>query len=67
VVHTFAQGKSLLAHGKHIAYVGAIGEVAFDEWHNSAGGFEVLGFAQGNGKQPIVATYGPVAIKNLEQ
>ncbi len=67
VVHTFAQGKSLLAQGKHIAYVGAIGEVAFDKWHNSAGGFEVLGFAQGNGKQPIIATYGPVAIKNLEQ
>ena len=67
VVHTFAQGKSLLAQGKQIAYVGAIGEIAFDKWHNSAGGFEVLGFAQGNGKQPIIATYGPVAIKNLEQ
>ncbi len=65
VVKTFAQGKALLAKGKKIAYIGTTGQIAFNPWHNSAGGFEVLGFAQGNGKQPIVATFGPAAIAAL--
>jgi len=67
VVHTFAQGKALLAQGKKIAYIGPNGESAFDKWHNSSGGFEVFGFAQADGKQPIIATYGPEVIRNLTQ
>lgn len=66
VCHTWADCKAALAQGKKIAYVGASGEIAFDQWHNSAGGFEVLGFGT-NGKQPIVATFGPEAIRALSQ
>jgi branched-chain amino acid transport system substrate-binding protein len=67
VVHTFAQGKALLAQGKNIAYVGANGETAFDRWHNSSPGFEVTGFAPSQAKEPIIATFGPEAIRNLMQ
>jgi branched-chain amino acid transport system substrate-binding protein len=66
VVHTFGQGKALLAQGKKIAYEGATGQISFDKWHNSAGGFEILGFATGNGSQPIVARYSAGAITPLE-
>jgi branched-chain amino acid transport system substrate-binding protein len=62
---TWATCSALLKQNKKIAYVGASGEIAFDEWHNSAGGFEILGFAGANGKQPIVAEYGPEAIRSL--
>jgi branched-chain amino acid transport system substrate-binding protein len=65
VCHTWATCKAALAQGKKIAYVGASGEIAFDQWHNSAGGFEVLGFGTGNGSQPIVAKFGPEAIRSL--
>jgi ABC-type branched-subunit amino acid transport system substrate-binding protein len=65
VCHTWATCSALLKQGKQIAYVGASGEIAFDQWHNSAGGFEVLGFAGANGQQPIVAQYGPEAIRSL--
>ena len=65
VVHTFAQGKAALAQGKKIAYEGATGQISFDQWHNSGGGFEVLGFASSNGSQPVVATYGPDAVTKL--
>lgn len=67
IVHTFAQGKALLAQGKKIAYIGPNGETAFNQWHNSSGGFQVLGFANASGKQPVVASYGPAAIKALTQ
>jgi branched-chain amino acid transport system substrate-binding protein len=66
VVHTFAAGKAALAAGKRISYSGATGQLSFDQWHNSAGGFEVLGFAQGNGQQPIVATYSASAVTSLK-
>jgi len=62
---TWATCAALLKQGKKIAYVGASGEIAFDQWHNSAGGFEVLGFGGANGKQPIVAKFGPEAIRSL--
>jgi ABC-type branched-subunit amino acid transport system substrate-binding protein len=65
VVHTFAQGKALLAQGKKIAYIGPNGESAFDKWHNSAGGFDVLGYASAQGKQPVIAAIGPEQIRNL--
>lgn len=37
VVYTYAQGKSALAKGKKIQYVGATGPVVFDNYHNSFG------------------------------
>lgn len=39
-VHSFAEGKQALAAGKTIRYVGAIGDIAFDRWHNSSGAYE---------------------------
>jgi ABC-type branched-subunit amino acid transport system substrate-binding protein len=65
VCHTWADCSALLKQGKKIAYVGASGQMAFDQWHNSDGGFEVLGFAGSNGKQPVVAEYSPGTIRSL--
>jgi branched-chain amino acid transport system substrate-binding protein len=39
-VNSFAAGKSALAAGKPIRYVGAGGPIAFDQWHNSSGAYE---------------------------
>ena len=41
VVHSFAEGKTLLAHHKKITYVGVTGEVVFNRYHNSPSGFVV--------------------------
>jgi ABC-type branched-subunit amino acid transport system substrate-binding protein len=45
VVHTFAQGKKELAAGHTIRYVGVIGPVTFNRYHNSAGEFAANMFA----------------------
>ena len=37
IVHTFAEGKAALAQGKSINYVGVIGQIHFDKYHNSPG------------------------------
>jgi branched-chain amino acid transport system substrate-binding protein len=42
VVHSFAQGKAALAAGKKIQYVGAVGEITFDQYRNSPGLFEIV-------------------------
>jgi branched-chain amino acid transport system substrate-binding protein len=42
VVHTFAEGKAALDAGKTIAYQGATGVVAFDQYHNNAGTWGVF-------------------------
>lgn len=65
VVHTFAEGKAALAAGKNIDYEGATGSFAFDQWHNSSGGFEVLGYAAGMGSQPILKIYPAGAVNRL--
>jgi hypothetical protein len=39
VVHDFAQGKTALAAGKKIQYVGVSGVIRFDKYHNSPGAF----------------------------
>jgi ABC-type branched-subunit amino acid transport system substrate-binding protein len=41
VVDSYAAGKKALAAGKKIQYVGALGEVVYDKYHNSAGTFLV--------------------------
>lgn len=38
-VHTFPEGKEALETGESIQYVGALGEITFNEWHNFAGSF----------------------------
>jgi branched-chain amino acid transport system substrate-binding protein len=66
VVNTFAQGKAALAAGTTIDYEGATGAFAFTQWHNSSGGFEVLGFAAaGMGSAPIIKVYPAGAINSL--
>lgn len=37
IVHTFAEGKAALEQGKTINYVGVIGQIHFDKYHNSPG------------------------------
>lgn len=44
VVYTFAEGKAALAEGKSIQFVGSGGQIAFDKWHNSSGGYEARAF-----------------------
>jgi len=41
-VHSFAEGKQALLAGKTIQYVGAIGQIAFDQYNNSPGLFEIV-------------------------
>lgn len=65
VVNTFADGKAALAAGKKIDYEGASGAFSFNQWHNSSGGFEVLGYPTGNGSQPIIKTYTAGAVNKL--
>jgi branched-chain amino acid transport system substrate-binding protein len=47
VVDSYAAGKQALAAGKKIQYVGVLGPVAFDQYHNSAGTFAASLFASG--------------------
>ena len=51
VVHSYADGIAALKAGKTIDYVGATGLIAWNQYHNSTGGFEVAGY-QPNGTPP---------------
>lgn len=62
VVHSFAEGKQALAAGKAIQYVGAIGPIIFDRWHNAAGAYEAVSTI--NGKTKILGT---VSAKTIDQ
>jgi branched-chain amino acid transport system substrate-binding protein len=53
VVHSFADGVAALQAGKKIDYVGAAGTIAFNQWHNSTGGFEIAAY-QTNGNLNLV-------------
>jgi len=53
VVHSFAAGVAALQAGKKIDYVGAAGTIAFNQWHNSTGGFEIAAY-QTNGNLNLV-------------
>jgi ABC-type branched-subunit amino acid transport system substrate-binding protein len=53
VVHTYAEGLAALHAGKKIDYVGATGIIAFNQWHNSGGGFEIAAY-QSNGNLNLV-------------
>lgn len=41
-VYSYAQGLHELQAGKQIQYIGATGAIAFDQYHNSPGGFEII-------------------------
>ena len=52
-VHSYAEGLVALNAGKKIDYVGATGIIAFNQWHNSGGGFEIAAY-QSNGNLNLV-------------
>lgn len=54
VVHTFAEGAAALKQGKTIRYIGAVGPIAFNQYHNSSGAFSVVQFTpSGAASAPI--------------
>jgi ABC-type branched-subunit amino acid transport system substrate-binding protein len=54
-VHSYAEGVAALKAGKKIDYVGATGIIAFNQWHNSGGGFEIAAY-QSNGNLNLVSS-----------
>lgn len=64
-VYSFAQGKAAIARHEKIQYVGAIGVLDFNKWHNSNGDFEVLGYVNGT-TQKLVATYTPADVAQFQ-
>ena len=48
VVHTYAAGRAALAQGKRIQYIGAVGPVVFNGWHNAGNGFAIERYSNGN-------------------
>ena len=55
LVHTYAEGLAALKAGKKIDYVGATGIIAFNQWHNSGGGFEIAAY-QSSGNLNLVTS-----------
>ena len=47
---SYAAGKSALAAGKQIQYVGAGGPIVFNRWHNSTGAFEAARIREGEAR-----------------
>lgn len=56
-VTTFAAGKRAIQAGKKVQYLGAVGPIVFDRYHNSPGGFEIVK-ADGT----AITTFSPAAI-----
>jgi ABC-type branched-subunit amino acid transport system substrate-binding protein len=56
VVNSYAEGIAALKAGKKIDYVGATGLIAFNQYHNSTGGFEITAWLP-NGSNPYVTSY----------
>jgi len=54
-VHTYAAGLAALRAGKKIQYVGASGGIAFNQWHNSGGAFQIDSY-QANGDLSLVSS-----------
>ncbi len=50
VVHTYAAGKAALAKGKRIQYVGAVGPIHFNRWHNAGNSFAIERYVNGTWK-----------------
>ncbi len=67
IVHTFAEGKQALEQGKTINYVGVTGQMGFTKWHNSGGGFQVLGYAAPGATLPVLKVYTPQDILAVAQ
>ena len=55
VVHTYAAGVAAIHAGKKIDYVGAVGIIDFNKWHNSGGGFQIDAY-QPSGDTTLVSS-----------
>jgi ABC-type branched-subunit amino acid transport system substrate-binding protein len=63
-VHTYAEGLAALKAGKKIDYVGATGIIAFNQWHNSGGGFEIASY-QSSGNLNLVDSISAAQLAGL--
>jgi len=66
VVSTFGEGKEALARGEEIQYAGAGGAITFDQWHNSAGGYEARAYESPTSTTQVV-TFTPDQIAALAE
>ena len=60
----FAAGKQALNAGKSIQYVGAIGTIILDKWHNASGAYEAVRSPHGQPK--IIGTVSSAQISRLK-
>ena len=67
VVRNYREGKAALAAGKTVDYVGNGGELDFNKWHNSPGGFGVYSYnpTDPSNQSVLVGTIGPDQIATL--
>lgn len=65
-VHSYKEGMDAIAAGKTINYVGAGGPIAFDQYQNSTGAFELVGYAA-NGSNPQLAVVSAEDIAKLRK
>jgi ABC-type branched-subunit amino acid transport system substrate-binding protein len=65
-VHSYKEGMDAIAAGKKINYVGAGGPIAFDQYQNSTGAFELIGYAT-NGDNPQLAVVSAEDIAKLRR
>jgi ABC-type branched-subunit amino acid transport system substrate-binding protein len=65
-VHSFKEGMDAIAAGKTINYVGAGGPISFDQYQNSTGAFELIGYAA-NGTNPQLAVVSAADIAKLRK
>lgn len=63
-VHSYKEGMDALAAGKTIHYVGAGGPIVLDQYHNSSGAFELVGYAA-DGSTPHLDTVSAADIARL--
>jgi ABC-type branched-subunit amino acid transport system substrate-binding protein len=63
-VHSYREGMDALAAGKTIHYVGAGGPIVLDQYHNSSGAFELVGYAA-SGSYPQLDTVSAAEIAKL--
>ena len=65
-VHSFQEGRDALKAGKKIKYVGAGGPIVLDKYHNSAGAFEIIGYAV-DGSNPHIDVVSAADIAKFTQ
>lgn len=65
VVHTFAAGKKALAQGKKIQFVGVVGPVVFNKYHNFSGQFAASSFTQAASAHQLAVISGAEVSKLL--